>query len=181
MIIGLVGKSGSGKTTVSRYLKTKGYYHLDTDTLTEPTYNLLKKEIVVVTENSVLINNQIDKVKLHLILAKSEILRFKIEKLILPEIRKQVVEILNSHGKIVIDSAILYKLDLANKLDLILYIDTTWYLRLYRLLKRDNYNLIKVLRRLWIQRDININLYDKAKLILNVNKVDTLNQIDKLL
>ena len=181
MIVGVVGKSGSGKTTISTYLIQKGYYHLDTDTLTEPTYNKFKNEIVKLVGNSILVNGNISKSKLHRILVKSETLRLEVEKLLVPDIEKQVRGILKTNKKVTIDSAILHKLKLEDTLELILYIDTPWYLRVYRLLKRDNYNLRKILVRLWIQRDIKIDIYNKAKLVCNVDKINTLYQINKLL
>ena len=114
MVVGIFGKSGSGKSTVCEYLKTKGFYYIDADKI---GHGILKKGeeaylkvIEAFGTDFLKADGEIDRKKLGKYVFEngkasvlSEITHPIIDKRVADEIKKS----LKTHNNTVIDAALL--------------------------------------------------------------------------
>lgn len=91
MIIGITGSIACGKSTVSGYLKSKGYVVIDADKIGHEALDsdYVKEKLILTFGNDILENNKINRRKLgELVFGKSNNLNI-LNSIIHPEIRKK--------------------------------------------------------------------------------------------
>lgn len=147
MIIGLTGGIASGKTTVSNFLKAKGFLILDADKIAKEISEReeIKKEIVISFGEKILDNNSnIDRKKLKKIIFEDKKKLEELNSIIHPEVYKFFEKIskekkLENLEKIIIfDVPLLFESGIDKLCDKILLIWTSRDKRIERIMKRDS-------------------------------------------
>jgi dephospho-coA kinase len=187
MIIGITGSIACGKSTVSNYLKSKGYIVIDADKIGHEALDddYVKEKLILAFGNEILENNKINRQKLgELVFGNSSNLNV-LNSIIHPEIRKKILEKIDKNNDkelIFIDVALLFEAkfdDLVDKI-IVVYVDENT--QLTRLMKRNSISKKEALSRIVSQ----MSPIEKAKLgdytvNNNLDVINTYEQVDKVL
>ena len=187
MIIGITGSIACGKSTVSNYLKSKGYIVIDADKIGHEALDddYVKEKLILAFGNEILENNKINRQKLgELVFGNSSNLNV-LNSIIHPEIRKKILEKIDKNNDkelIFIDVALLFEAkfdDLVDKI-IVVYVDKNT--QLTRLMKRNSISKKEALSRIVSQ----MSPTEKAKLgdytvNNNFDVINTYEQVDKVL
>ena len=187
MIIGITGSIACGKSTVSNYLKSKGYVVIDADKIGHEALDneYVREKLVVAFGKEIQENNKIDRQKLgNLVFGNTSNLNI-LNSIIHPEIRKMILEEINKNKDkkiIFIDIALLFEAkfdDLVEKI-IVVYVDEN--IQLTRLMKRNSITQEEALNRIKSQ----MSSIEKVKLAdytinNNLDVTNTYIQIDKVL
>ncbi len=187
MIIGITGSIACGKSTVSNYLKSKGYIVIDADRIGHEALDddYVKEKLVLAFGNEILEDNKISRQKLgELVFGNSSNLNV-LNSIIHPEIRKKILEKIDKNNDkelIFIDVALLFEAkfdDLVDKI-IVVYVDKNT--QLTRLMKRNSISEKEALSRIVSQ----MSPIEKAKLgdhtvNNNLDVINTYEQVDKVL
>lgn len=187
MIIGITGSIACGKSTVSNYLKSKGYIVIDADKIGHEALDddYVKEKLILAFGNEILEDNKINRQKLgELVFGNSSNLNV-LNSIIHPEIRKKILEKIDKNNDkelIFIDVALLFEAkfdDLVDKI-IVVYVDKNT--QLTRLMKRNFISKKEALSRIVSQ----MSPTEKAKLgdytvNNNLDVINTYEQVDKVL
>lgn len=187
MIIGITGSIACGKSTVSNYLKSKGYIVIDADRIGHEALDddYVKEKLILAFGNEILEDNKINRQKLgELVFGNSSNLNV-LNSIIHPEIRKKILEKIDKNNDkelIFIDVALLFEAkfdDLVDKI-IVVYVDKNT--QLTRLMKRNSISKKEALSRIVSQ----MSPIEKAKLgdytvNNNLDVINTYEQVDKVL
>ena len=187
MIIGITGSIACGKSTVSNYLKSKGYIVIDADKIGHEALDddYVKEKLILAFGNEILEDNKINRQKLgELVFGNSSNLNV-LNSIIHPEIRKKILEKIDKNNDkelIFIDVALLFEAkfdDLVDKI-IVVYVDENT--QLTRLMKRNSISKKEALSRIVSQ----MSPIEKAKLgdytvNNNLDVINTYEQADKVL
>lgn len=187
MIIGITGSIACGKSTVSNYLKSKGYIVIDADKIGHEALDddYVKEKLILAFGNEILEDNKINRQKLgELVFGNSSNLNV-LNSIIHPEIRKKILEKIDKNNDkelIFIDVALLFEAkfdDLVDKI-IVVYVDENT--QLTRLMKRNSISKKEALSRIVSQ----MSPIEKAKLgdytvNNNFDVINTYEQVDKVL
>lgn len=187
MIIGITGSIACGKSTVSNYLKNKGYVVIDADKIGHEALedDYVKEKLILAFGNEILEDNKINRQKLgELVFGNSSNLNV-LNSIIHPEIRKKILEKIDKNNDkelIFIDVALLFEAkfdDLVDKI-IVVYVDKNT--QLTRLMKRNSISKKEALSRIGSQ----MSPLEKAKLgdytvNNNLDVINTYEQVDKVL
>lgn len=187
MIIGITGSIACGKSTVSNYLKSKGYIVIDADKIGHEALDddYVKEKLILAFGNEILEDNKINRQKLgELVFGNSSNLNV-LNSIIHPEIRKKILEKIDKNNDkelIFIDVALLFEAkfdDLVDKI-IVVYVDENT--QLTRLMKRNSISKKEALSRIVSQ----MSPTEKAKLgdytvNNNLDVINTYEQVDKVL
>ena len=187
MIIGITGSIACGKSTVSNYLKSKGYIVIDADKIGHEALDddYVKEKVILAFGNEILEDNKINRQKLgELVFGNSSNLNV-LNSIIHPEIRKKILEKIDKNNDkelIFIDVALLFEAkfdDLVDKI-IVVYVDKNT--QLTRLMKRNSISKKEALSRIVSQ----MSPTEKAKLgdytvNNNLDVINTYEQVDKVL
>lgn len=137
MIIGVSGKSGSGKSSVARYLANElGFILLDLDVISKKIREDYKSEILELVRENILNKNDIDSKKLGKILFENPGLMEKYNLFIYSK-QKEVIATYEGQD-IVIDSIFLPIMEIFSNLDIKILVSCDEKIRMERVMKRDN-------------------------------------------
>lgn len=187
MIIGITGSIACGKSTVSNYLKSKGYVVIDADKIGHEALedDYVKEKLILAFGNEILEDNKINRQKLgELVFGNSSNINV-LNSIIHPEIRKKILEKIDKNNDkelIFIDVALLFEAkfdDLVDKI-IVVYVDENT--QLTRLMKRNSISKKEALSRIVSQ----MSPTEKAKLgdymvNNNLDVINTYEQVDKVL
>lgn len=187
MIIGITGSIACGKSTISNYLKSKGYIVIDADRIGHEALDddYVKEKLILAFGNEILEDNKINRQKLgELVFGNSSNLNV-LNSIIHPEIRKKILEKIDKNNDkelIFIDVALLFEAkfdDLVDKI-IVVYVDKNT--QLTRLMKRNSISKKEALSRIVSQ----MSPIEKAKLgdytvNNNLDVINTYEQVDKVL
>ena len=185
--IGITGSIACGKSTVSNYLKSKGYIVIDADKIGHEALDddYVKEKLILAFGNEILEDNKINRQKLgELVFGNSSNLNV-LNNIIHPEIRKKILEKIDKNNDkelIFIDVALLFEAkfdDLVDKI-IVVYVDKNT--QLTRLMKRNSISKKEALSRIVSQ----MSPIEKAKLgdytvNNNLDVINTYEQVDKVL
>ena len=187
MIIGITGSIACGKSTISNYLKSKGYIVIDADKIGHEALDddYVKEKLILAFGNEILEDNKINRQKLgELVFGNSSNLNV-LNSIVHPEIRKKILEKIDKNNDkelIFIDVALLFEAkfdDLVDKI-IVVYVDENT--QLTRLMKRNSISKKEALSRIVSQ----MSPIEKAKLgdytvNNNLDVINTYEQVDKVL
>ena len=185
--IGITGSIACGKSTVSNYLKDKGYTIIDADKLGHIA--LTSDEVREKLEKSfglrIIENNEISREKLgKLVFGNEENLKI-LNSIVHPYIRKQILQLQEKHSDerlVFLDIALLFEAGFEDLVEKILVVHINEKEQLTRLMNRNSLSLDSAMSRIKSQ----MSSEDKSKMgdyvINNSNtKEETYRQIDLIL
>jgi len=186
MIIGIAGKIASGKDRVTQIFKDHNFIEINVDKIGHDALLDLdiKNQLVNIFSDKILDNNNnIDRKMLANIVFSHPLNLKKLENITHPYIRKCVKEQIyhNQNQNIIINCALLFPLQLHHYTDKIIWVKSCFYLRLYRLQKRNNLTYQEAKKRIVNQSHLHYYPYKKRiKVIKNNNSLNSLkNKVNK--
>lgn len=163
MKIGISGKSGSGKSSVARYISDKlGFILVDLDIVSKNIRDKYKKEIQELVKKEIIVDDKIDSKKLGEILFEDKELMDKYNLYIYQKQLDVLKEYENDN--IVIDSMFLPIMDIFNELDFKIYVKCDDIIRMERVIKRDS-----VSKEYFLARDKNSLNYNEGDFDFIIN------------
>ena len=139
MVIGLYGKSGSGKTTACEYFLKNGFFIINADKIGHEILKKGNKALSLVTKefgiDYIDCSGELDRKKLGKLVFSDKNELEKLNKITKPIIEEKIINLINKHENTVVDGAIL------NNTKIIDYCDVTILIRSEnsqnRIIKRD--------------------------------------------
>lgn len=187
MNIGITGSIACGKSTVSDYLKEKGYTIIDADKLGHValTSEDVKRRLSETFGANILVNNEISREVLGKLVFGNDNNLKKLNNIIHPKIKELILKLQEEHKNedlVFLDIALLYEanfVDLVEKV-VVVYVDDD--IQLERLITRNSLSKEESLKRIESQ----MSPQEKASLgdfVINnsYRKEDTFQQIDEIL
>ena len=187
MNIGITGSIACGKSTVSDYLKEKGYTIIDADKLGHValTSEDVKRRLSETFGANILVNNEISREVLGKLVFGNDNNLKKLNNIIHPKIKELILKLQEEHENedlVFLDIALLYEanfVDLVEKVAVV-YVDED--VQLERLMTRNSLSKEEALKRIESQ----MSPREKASLgdfVINnsYRKEDTFQQIDEIL
>lgn len=160
MILGLAGKSGSGKNCIADYLETKGFAHFDLDLWAHKGLSENKEILFHQFGNAILDGeNNIDRKALGQMVFSSAEKRQKLQGILYPWLEKIIVKEMEQHKNAVLNGALLSESSLQNLCDGVLWVKAPLLRRLLRLKKRDHRGFFHLWKRLYSQRFLSPQLF----------------------
>lgn len=140
MIIGISGKSGSGKSAISNYICNKlGYIWIDLDKESSLIRGIYKNEIVtLVGTDNILVNGIIDSKLLGNLLFGNKYLMDKYNDFIYSKQKERIEKVIETNNGIVIDSMFLPIMEIFSECDYKILVICDDKERKKRVLSRDN-------------------------------------------
>lgn len=186
MLIGLTGGIGSGKSTVARYIQSKGYpvYFADTEAKKVMQTDEVIEKIVEVFGEDILDNGKINRIKLATIVFGDSKLLDNLNKIIHPAVSKDFEswrEGQISSSLIFKEAAILFESGSYMHCDKIITITAPKDIRIQRVVLRDHINAKEVEERMKHQWDEEKKIALSDYVIVNLNLPDTLKRVDEIL
>lgn len=158
MVIGLTGKSASGKDAVARILSELGFVIVDEDALGHDALIEKKDKIAAEFGPSVLKDGEIDRKELSRIVFSDVSNLERLEAISHPfmvnRTKKIIEEAKKEEKSVVINAAILNRLHLDEISDQVIYVHSPYQMRLERAMRRDNISAEAFERRSSAQSDI---------------------------
>lgn len=180
-VLGITGKMGSGKSTISKLLKDHfGFEVIDVDK--QYHYLLqnsleLKVKLTEIFGKGILTDNQIDRVKLREIVLNSdanmELLNKVTHPFIFERVKFLVAEVYKDK-KVVIDAALLFQIGLDKLCSVIWYVECEKEIIVERVTRRSGYNIREIQKFLERQSDIEKYKDFANRIIINNGEIDDL-------
>ena len=139
MIVGLTGGIGTGKSTVSRKLRERGYHVIDLDVIDELVRNFGNE--ILENQNNTSGKKSISRNKLRQTVFKEEkkvsVLNSIMHPPIVKEMRRQIEELRKSYKTVFVEVQLLFEAKLEKEFDIIVLVYADKKTQLERVLKRD--------------------------------------------
>ena len=191
MIIGLTGSIASGKSTVSTMLKRKGFPIVDADEIARQVVELgspVLQEISRVFGESVLqADGSLNRVKLGEIIFNDEEMRQKLNGIIHPAIRQEMLKqkdewLAGGANTVIMDIPLLFESKLQSFVDTIIVVSVTPEIQKERLIARNVLSEEEADRRIQSQLPVKEKEKDADAVLFNNGTVEeTQKQLDSLL
>lgn len=157
--VGITGTIGSGKSTVSSFLRRKGFDVIDADVISREIlykYKEAEKEIKYTFGEDCFENGKLNRRKLGTIVFNDEAKRKKLESITIPYIIKEIkmkIEVLRDLGKeiVFIDAPTLIEHGLHKSMDYNILITLDEEIRISRVMNRDKISREEVVKRIKAQ------------------------------
>ena len=168
MVIGLTGKSCSGKNYVGRVLEGIGLEVWDTDRMCHDGLNENIRAIVSEFGEGVVQSTEVSRPALGKIVFSDPERRKALENILYPWLRKKIEEWIkrNPEGNLVLNGALLYRAGFCELCSCVIYVDASYETRLRRAIERDGLDEKTFMLREKSQQDVDfrdvsypVNLY----------------------
>lgn len=188
-ILGLTGKTGAGKSTVSSLLKERGCYIIDADKAAReilfPDSPVIEKLKEVFGEDVVKYNGEVDRRLLAQRAFSSREETEKLNTITHPAIREKILDEIETakieeYEVCVIDAAALLESRIRNDCDSIAVVFAPMDVRLKRIIERDNMSVTDAKRRIDAQKEDEFYLRNADIIIINDGETDFENELNKL-
>lgn len=186
-IIGLTGGIGSGKSTVAKYIASKGVpvYIADDEARVIMLNEEVIAEIQAVFSDNILTNeNTLDRVKIANIVFNNPDKLKELNEIVHPKVKKHFTNWLKRHKKdpfIVKEVAILFETGGDKDCDAVILVTAPEEIRLQRTITRDNSTVDNVKKRMNNQLPDVEKVKKSTFVINNINLEDTYFQVDEIL
>ncbi|MCY7694978.1 dephospho-CoA kinase [Bacillus sp. FSL W7-1034] len=163
LVIGLTGGIASGKSTVSQMIKEKGIRVVDADVIAKEAVSkgsaALHQIVQTFGEEVLLPNGELNRQQLGAIIFSDEEKRKKLNAIVHPEVRKEMLEqrdegVSNNETFVVLDIPLLFESKLEGLVDRIIVVYTTPELQLSRLMNRNDLSEEEALNRIHSQQPL---------------------------
>ena len=190
MIIGITGSIGTGKSTVSNYLISKGYSVVDADKISKGAYNIGSngyKAILEVFGVEILNSNgEVDRKKIKKIVFDNsnmlQRLNMAIHPIIINEIEKEIEILLESQNVVFLDAPLLIETELHKKVDKIIVVACDTNEQINRIIKRDKITADMAISIINSQMSIDEKLKFADYIVYNNSTIENLySQVDEII
>ena len=190
MIIGITGSIGTGKSTVSNYLISKGYSVVDADKISKGAYNIGSngyKAILEVFGVEILNSNgEVDRKKIKKIVFDNsnmlQRLNMAIHPIIINEIEKEIEILLESQNVVFLDAPLLIETELHKKVDKIIVVSCDKNEQINRIIKRDKITADMAISIINSQMSIDEKLKFADYIVYNNSTIENLySQVDEII
>ena len=190
MIIGITGSIGTGKSTVSNYLISKGYSVVDADKISKGAYNIGSngyKAILEVFGVEILNSNgEVDRKKIKKIVFDNsnmlQRLNMAIHPIIINEIEKEIEILLESQNVVFLDAPLLIETELHKKVDKIIVVGCDKNEQINRIIKRDKITADMAISIINSQMSIDEKLKFADYVVYNNSTIENLySQVDEII
>ena len=190
MIIGITGSIGTGKSTVSNYLISKGYSVVDADKISKGAYNIGSngyKAILEVFGVEILNSNgEVDRKKIKKIVFDNsnmlQRLNMAIHPIIINEIEKEIEMLLESQSVVFLDAPLLIETELHKKVDKIIVVACDKNEQISRIIKRDKITAYMAISIINSQMSIDEKLKFADYVVYNNSTIENLySQVDEII
>ena len=172
MIVGVSGKSGSGKSSVCKYLQSKlGYTYLDVDDLVKEIRAKYVGEIIeLVGNDKFIVNSEINSKLLGQMLFKDKQLMDKYNEYIYSKIKNELIKITKENNNLIIDTMFLPVMEIFKNCDYKVLLICNDDIRKERVITRDNidYKYFRQRERYSIEYN-----YSDFDFIIDTSKIET--------
>jgi len=148
MILGITGIFGSGKTTVAKLFAKYGYKHINADEIGHQLLNKssIKNKVIKAFGKSILTNNKIDRRKLKDIVFINHKELIKLNKIIHPEIIREISSIIkgSKNKNIMVDGALLIETKSLNLIDKLIIVKINKKEQLKRIKNKKKYTKTEI-------------------------------------
>lgn len=188
--IGITGGIATGKSTVTRYLKEKGFVVIDADQITHDLYDRSKPfqdRIVAEFGKDIVVHGKIDRKALGAVVFREEARKKALEEITHPfifeKISEEIISAEKDHRTVFVDIPLLFEVkeEYRRKLDLrkIWLVYTTEDLQLERLMDRNHFSREEARRRINAQLPLSKKIELSDVILYNIKNVNFLyEQID---
>ena len=167
--IALTGGIATGKSTVSKIFTKYGYDIIDADSIAHQILDENSHTIAEMFGHSYVTNGIVDRVKLGLLVFGDTTQKSRLEKLLHPLIREEIISIADSLDKLerpyLIDIPLFYETS-SYPIDDVIVVFTPPSIQLERLIQRDGISKSKAMEKIATQIDI-YSKRDRAKYIID--------------
>ena len=190
MIIGITGSIGTGKSTVSNYLISKGYSVVDADKISKGAYNIGSngyKAILEVFGLEILNSNgEVDRKKIKKIVFDNsnmlQRLNMAIHPIIINEIEKEIEILLESQNVVFLDAPLLIETELNKKVNKIIVVICDKNEQINRIIKRDKITADMAISIINSQMSIDEKLKFADYIVYNNSTIENLySQVDEII
>ena len=190
MIIGITGSIGTGKSTVSNYLISKGYSVVDADKISKGAYNIGSngyKAILEVFGVEILNSNgEVDRKKIKKIVFDNsnmlQRLNMAIHPIIINEIEKEIEILLESQNVVFLDAPLLIETELHKKVNKIIVVVCDKNEQINRIIKRDKITADMAISIINSQMSIDEKLKFADYIVYNNSTIENLySQVDEII
>ena len=190
MIIGITGSIGTGKSTVSNYLISKGYSVVDADKISKGAYNIGSngyKAILEVFGVEILNSNgEVDRKKIKKIVFDNsnmlQRLNMAIHPIIINEIEKEIEILLESQKVVFLDAPLLIETELYKNVDKIIVVACDKNEQINRIIKRDKITADMAISIINSQMSIDEKLKFADYIVYNNSTIENLySQVDEII
>ena len=190
MIIGITGSIGTGKSTVSNYLISKGYSVVDADKISKGAYNIGSNGYYAILEvfgeeilNS---NGEVDRKKIKKIVFDNsnmlQRLNMAIHPIIINEIEKEIEILLESQNVVFLDAPLLLETELHKKVNKIIVVICDKNEQINRIIKRDKITADMAISIINSQMSIDEKLKFADYIVYNNSTIENLySQVDEII
>lgn len=179
MVIGLTGSFGSGKTTVAKLLRLRGFELIDADRISRdlfsPGTKVYQKTVESFGNGIIKKDKAIDRLKLARLVFQEKKLLHKLNSIVHPEVIRIITDKIGKSSRrfIILDAPLLIEAGLTNLVDKLIVVNINRKEQLHRLLKRTSLNKTEILKRINSQ----LSLDKKVRLAdFVIDNSGTLNQ-----
>ena len=154
--IGITGNIASGKSAAEDFIREAGFKVYDTDKIAHEILENSNEVKQAFSNFDILSNGKIDRKKLAKIVFSDKKLLEKLENIIHPEVKKEILQIFSlceNEKAVFISVPQLFEAEFENLFDKIIFITAGKSLRLARLMKRSNLTEEEALLRINAQQD----------------------------
>ena len=190
MIIGITGSIGTGKSTVSNYLISKGYSVVDADKISKGAYNIGSngyKAILEVFGVEILNSNgEVDRKKIKKIVFDNSNMLQRLNMAIHPininEIEKEIEILLESQNVVFLDAPLLIETELHKKVNKIIVVICDKNEQINRIIKRDKITADMAISIINSQMSIDEKLKFADYIVYNNSTIENLySQVDEII
>ncbi len=188
-LVGLTGKTGAGKSTVSAYLREKGAYIIDGDFVAREILETDKSLLPRLCEafgwdifenDGKTLNRKALARKAFSTPENTSLLNSIMHPAINSEIKKQAKKAFDEYNTVIVDAAAIIESGFADECDILLVVHAPEGVRKERIMKRDNLSEDDALIRIDAQKDDAFYIKKATYVISNFSDHDFKKQIDSI-
>lgn len=168
MVIGVVGKTCSGKNEVSSYFEEKGFYLIDVDHLGHLSLEENKDSLIASFSKDIMTDGLIDRKKLGSIVFSDPDKLSLLNSITHPWMVEETKRLIEAHDNAVINAALLESMGLDMLCDEIIFVFSSKDIRKERALKRDGISEDQFEKRNSNQVNIGITLFTNCKKVITI-------------